>query len=116
MKTMLLDVQSWDLCLDASGNMAMASLPYSAAQDAASAIKLFKGEYWYDTALGVPYFQQILGKQPPLALMRAKFIAAAKTVPDVVSAQCFFSSLAGRVVRGQVQVIDINGRAAAAAF
>jgi hypothetical protein len=43
--TLLLDVSSWDLCLDAAGNIAMASNPYSIAQDAASAIRTFAGDF-----------------------------------------------------------------------
>ncbi|AJJ19826.1 hypothetical protein [Yersinia intermedia] len=53
--TLLLDRTAWDLVLDANGDIAMASLPYSIAQDVASAIKTFIGECWYDTSQGVPY-------------------------------------------------------------
>jgi hypothetical protein len=35
--------------LDAEGNIAVASEPYSLAQDAASAIKTFAGEVFWDT-------------------------------------------------------------------
>ena len=57
MSTLLLDRTYWDLCVDSSGNLAVASEPYSLAQDAASAIKLFQGEYIYDTTIGIPYFE-----------------------------------------------------------
>ena len=60
----------WDLCVDNSGNIALATEPYALAQDVASAIKLFKGELWYDAQKGVPYFEKILGKRPPAALFR----------------------------------------------
>jgi hypothetical protein len=116
MDSLLLDVSTWDLCLDVNGNIAVAKLPYAAAQNAASAIKLFQGEYIYDTTRGVPYFQSILGRRPPLALARAKFVAAALSVPDVVAAKCFFSSFTDRVLRGQVQVEDINGQQSVAGF
>ena len=66
MKTLLLDVESWDVILDAASNIAIASEPYAVAQDVASAIKLFAGELWYDTTKGVPYFASILGKSPPV--------------------------------------------------
>lgn len=116
MNTLLLDISTWDLCLDASGNIAMASLPYSAAQSAANAIKLFQGEYYYDTSLGVPYLERILGKRPPLGLVRAQFIQAALTIPDVKSARCFFSSFTDRTLAGQVQVTDVNRQTSAAGF
>ena len=114
--TLLLDAQLWDLVLDASGNIAVASDPYSLAQDAASAIRLFKSELWYDTSQGVPYYQSILGKNLPLALLKAKFVSAALTVPGVVAAQCFISSASNRVITGQVQVTDVAGKITASNF
>jgi hypothetical protein len=116
MDTLLLDTEAWDLCLDASRNIAVASLPYAAAQNVASAVKLFSGEYWYDTTKGVPYFSQILAHRPPLALVRAKFIDAALSVPDVVAAKCFFSSFNDRQLSGQVQVTDVTGQVSTAGF
>lgn len=113
---MLLDQTRWDIILDASGNIAVADEPYALAQDAASAIRLFRGELWYDTSQGVPYFQQILGKWPPLQLMRQRFEAAALTVPGVVAATCIITSLEGREVRGRVEVTDANGVVTAAGF
>ena len=114
--TLLLDRTTWDLCLDASGNIAVASGPYALAQDAASAIRLFATELWYDTAQGVPYFASILGQPPPIALMKAQFEAAALTVPGVVSAVAFISKIEGRTVTGQVQITDATGTVAAATF
>jgi hypothetical protein len=116
MNTVLLDPQSWDLMIDASKNIAMAQEPYAVAQDAASAIRLFQGEDYYDTTRGVPYWQQILGKWPPVSLMKAKFVAAALTVPDAVKAQCFINAIEDRQVSGQVQVTDAGGNIAVAAF
>jgi hypothetical protein len=116
MKTLLLDASRWDLVKDVSGNIALADQPYSLAQDAASAIKLFARELWYDTSKGVPYFEQLLGRAPNIALMKAKFTGAAKTVPGVVSAKVFIFSIVNRTVSGQVQVTDSNGNTTAATF
>jgi hypothetical protein len=107
---------AWDLTTDASSNIAMASEPYSLAQDAASAIRLFQGELWYDTTQGIPYFGQILGQTPPLQLLKSQFTAAALTVPGVVSAVCFITGISGRQVSGQVQVTDASGTTTAAGF
>lgn len=122
MKTLLLDVSAWDLVLDVGGNIAVATEPYALAQDAASAIRTFSdagpggvGECWYNTTLGVPY-KTMLGKRPNIQLIKAKDEAAAKTVPGVVSAKCFITSISGRRVSGQVQVTDENGDVTAAAF
>lgn len=106
MNTLLLDRTRWDLVLDASGDIAMARNPYSIAQDVASAARLFAGELWYDTAKGVPYFEQILGKQPPLQLVKARIAAAAKTVPEVVRAVVYIDAIENRQLSGQIQIVD----------
>ena len=115
MQTLLLDTMAWDLVVDAAGNIAVASNPYSLAQDAASAVRTFEGEVYYNTLLGVPYWDQILGEAPPVSLMKSKFNEAALTVPEVVAAQSFIESITGRTVKGQVQVTDTAGVVLAAA-
>lgn len=115
MKTLLLDTAAWDLVLNVRGDIAVASDPYSRAQDAASAIKTFLGEVYYDTTIGVPY-GNILGKAPPLSYIKAKMVAAALTVPEVVSAECFISQITERSISGQVQIRTASGQTAAAGF
>lgn len=109
MKTLLLDTLTLDLCLDRAGNIAVADDPYAQAQDASSAIRTFQGEVYYNVQLGVPYFAQILGKFPSLALLKAKFVAAALTVPGVVKARCFISNFEDRQVNGQVEILNSKG-------
>lgn len=109
MNSLLLDRGLWDLVLDVRGNIAMASDPYAIAQDVASACRTFLGECYYDTAQGVPYFQEILGHTPPLSVLKAALISAARTVPEVQSAVVFISSVVGRNVSGQIQVITTSG-------
>ena len=116
MDTIYLNPNTWDLTLDASGNIALANEPYSLAQDAASAIMTFIGEVYYDSTLGIPYFDQILGHLPPIEYIRAEFVAAAKTVPDVIAARVFFSSITNRQLSGQVQVTNSAGVVSAAGF
>ena len=117
MNTLLLDTVTWDLTLDASGNIAVASDPYSVAQDVASACRLFKGEWWYDTAIGVPYFQQILGQAPPAGMVKSRIAEAALRVPGCSSPVVFLSDLGrDRVLTGQVQFTDSNGTTQAVAF
>lgn len=105
--TMLLDTQTWDLIVNANGNIAVATEPYSLAQDAASAIETWLGECYWNTTVGVPW-TQIFGQPFSLALLKAQLVAAALTVPDVASAQVFFSSFTDRVVSGQVQVVPVT--------
>lgn len=109
MKTLLLDPAEWDLVLDASGNIAVASEPYAIAQDVASACQLFSDELWYDSSKGVPYWEGILGEQPSPAFFNAQIEAAAKTVPGVTDAKSFITDFSSRVLSGQIQVTDYNG-------
>lgn len=102
--TLLLDQAAWDLVLDVNGNIAVASAPYALAQDAASAIKTFLGEVYFDTTMGVPYMTEILGRSPPLALLKSRLQVAALTVPGVASAEVFIIALRDRDLTGQVQV------------
>lgn len=116
-ETILLDRSTWDLVLDASGDIAHAREPYSLAQDAASAIKTFLGEAYFDTDLGVPYMSKILAKNPPLAVLKAELVAAALTVAGVAGARCFITGMSSRGVSGQVQVVSrATGRASATDF
>lgn len=116
MTTLLVDTTNNDLVLDAYGNMAVATSPYSDAQDAASAIKTFLGEVWFDTTIGVPYLTQIFGVRSPLAILKQRLIEAALTVPNVVSAQVFISGISERLVAGQVQIVNSSGQIATASF
>lgn len=106
MNTLLLDQSAWDLVLNSSGNIAMASNPYSLAQDVASAVRLFLGELYYDTTQGIPYWTKILGYLPPISLMTQLIEKAALTVPEVVVATCTIQSFTDREVNGQVQFTD----------
>jgi hypothetical protein len=116
MKSLLLDNTTWDLCIDASGNIAVGAAPYALAQDAASSIRTFKGEVWYDTARGIPYFEQILGKFPSPAFMKAQFVAAAMLVPGITRARCYITGTKGRTITGQVQITDKTGATSLAGF
>ena len=106
----------WDLTIDVNGNIAMTTGGYALAQDAASTIRTFQGEVYYDTSQGIPYWQQILGHSPTVPLMKAYFVAAALTVPDVVSAVCYIAAIVNRLVTGQVQVRDAAGQIFASTF
>lgn len=116
MTTLLLDQREWDLVLDVNGNIALADTPYSVAQDVASAVRTFIGECYYDTSLGIPYWQQILGRHPPLSFVKQKIIHAALTVQAVSSAKVVFTNFSGRKLAGQVIISLVNGSTATVAF
>lgn len=107
--TLLLDTQAWDLVLDASGNIAMASPPYSLAQDVASAVRTFLGEVIYNTKDGIPYFDDVLGMLPPAALLTQLITNQALTVPGVLKAQTVITSFDSENITGQIQFTIENG-------
>lgn len=110
MKTLLLDRTQWDLLVDSAGDIAVATEPYQIAQDVASACRTFRGECFFNTTIGIPYFQQILGKFPPLRLVKTLLANAAATVPGCGSPQVFITSFKDRIIRGQVKFVDSNAQ------
>ena len=114
--TLALDQEAWDLVLDINNNWALANAPYSIAQDVASAVKTFVGECWYDISLGLPYWQNILGKYPPLSFVKQQIINAAMTVPNVVSVVVVFDKIQDRLLSGQIQITDTDGTLSTVGF
>jgi len=115
-KSILLDTVAWDWVLDASANIAVCTEPYSLAQDVACALRTFLGEVYYDTSLGVPYYQSILNMQNPYSVVESILVQQALTMSGVVEAKCLIIEVIGRKVSGQIQVTDRNGAISNASF
>lgn len=109
--TLLLDRQNWDLCVDANGNIAMATEPYSMVQDVASACRLFTGEKWYGGDGGIPYFRDILGQFRPVTVLKEHLRRQALTVPGVLSATVYLTEAKNRSLGGQIQITTETGTA-----
>lgn len=114
--TLLLDQDAWDLVLDANGNIALAAVPYSIAQDVSSALRTFVGECWYNNDLGLPYWERILGEFPPLPYVSERMVEQAFTIPNVTAAEVTYSSFENRVLSGQVLVTDTDSNTSNVAF
>lgn len=107
--TQYLDPTSWDLTLDASRSIALASEPYATAQSVANACRLWRGEAPYNTDRGVP-FEQILGQQPPQRLVASWFEDEAASVPTVATAVSVLEfDRVARTMTGQVQCTLTDG-------
>lgn len=111
-----LNPETWDMAVDAAGNIAVCSEPYRVAQDAATAILTWAGEVLYDTTLGIRYREDILGQSPSPVLIKTACVNAALTVPGVVSAVVYLTELSPRNIGGQVQVTDASGTVSVANF
>jgi hypothetical protein len=116
LNTLLLDQAEWDLVLDANANIALASPPYSLAQDVASAVRTFLGDLWYDTTNGIPYWTQVLGKLPPASLLIEMINQQALTVPGVVTVQTYITGFTDREVSGYIEFVDVNNETQAVNF
>lgn len=109
MQTLPLDATAWDLVLDSNGNLSLTDPDYSIAQDVASAIRTFQGECWYGATLGLPYFQNILGKLPPKSYITNLLEQAAMTVSGVVSVTVVSLGLTqARALTGSVIVVSTD--------
>ncbi len=114
--TLLLDQSAWDLVLDINGNIALAETPYSYSQDVASAVRTFLGECWYDTSLGIPYWQQILGRLPPAGYMEQQISSQALTIPNIVSVSTTIVDFIDRDIKGVILITDADSNSALVSF
>ena len=114
--TLLLDQSAWDLVLDINGNIALAGTPYSYAQDVTSAVRTFLGECWYNTDLGIPYWQQILGELPPIGYIEQQISIQALTIPNVISAEASIVSFVNRAIDGVILITDADSNPAIVPF
>lgn len=76
-----------DLELDsASHDLAMVSGSAYLPEKVRQRLLTFQGEWWLNPALGVPYYESILGqKNPDLSNIRAVFVDAILGVPGIAS-------------------------------
>jgi|SRR5690625_3954288 len=101
--TLFLRPNTWDLELDASGNIAVATSTYQQAQDIASACRVFTRDLYYDVNAGIPYMTEILGVTGfPLALYKMYLEEAALSIDGVVSAQALIRTNDRRNVEGAI--------------
>lgn len=109
--SLLLDIDTWDLVVDADGNIAVCSAPYSVAQDVACAIRTFVDEVIFNLDEGIPYFETILGHTPPLQLIQGQITAEALKVKGVAKARTLINKSDQGKISGEIQIIDTAGEA-----
>lgn len=100
----------WDLTLDGDGNLATATSSEAVAQDVASACMVFAGECWFDSTLGIPWKEAVLGKRPTPGYIAQKMQTEAKKLPivDQALASVFFDKVT-RQSYGIIRVTDTTG-------
>lgn len=103
---------TWDLALDSSGNIAIATEEYQQAQDIASSCRVFYGDDFYSKTDGIPYVESILGQSKfPLAMYQRSLHDRAMLVPEVVSVevQLNTNTLRDRILTGSIIFTNENG-------
>jgi len=110
MESLLLDPDNWgNLLIDANGDIAKCTRPYSLAQDVCCAIRTFTADLWYYQQIGIPYYGVIFGEKPNLTIIRDYLEKAALSVTGVVKAKATIFTFVNREITGQVVITDING-------
>jgi hypothetical protein len=70
---------------EATGDLVLVDGVDAIAQDCDVRLKFFLGEWYLDTRLGVPYYQQILGQKPRLTAVKGIFRKAILSTPGIRS-------------------------------
>lgn len=103
MNTLFLLPSTWDLCLDTSGNIAMATDEYQQAQDIATSCRVFLKDDYYNQQDGIPYLEEIMGRSAyPLALYQRNLHDRAMLVPNIVSVDVNLNEVKDRVLSGAI--------------
>jgi hypothetical protein len=66
-----------------NGTAPLTQGPIFVRQKIAARFQFFKGEWFLDLRQGIPYFQNVLGKNPNLAVIQALFRKVVATTPGV---------------------------------
>lgn len=95
---------NWDLCIDNSGDIALCTAPYSKAQEVANAVRTFLGECYYNTNLGVPYFETVFKTGISMSEISHHIKKAAETVEDVYNVITALEyDIVERKLKGQIR-------------
>ena len=107
-RSLLLD-NNWDLSLDSQGFLATTAQPYAVAQDVACACLTVQGEAIFDTTIGSPYFEKILGTPAPIGLLSSYLKEQAERLSTVRQATVTLTTnRTTRIASGYIEIIDTN--------
>lgn len=115
-KSLMLDLDEWDLTLDAAGNIAVTTGAYAVAQNVANAVRLFTDDAWYDPQRGIPHFMVDLGHRPDASVVRNRVRKAALGVDGVAAAVVTVAGEDDRVLGGDIELTLTTGENASVDF
>lgn len=106
-----LDPRTWDLAVDANGNIATCTSTYRRAQDIASSCRVFTKDLYFKQSEGIPYLESILGKNRyPIGLYQSELYRRSMSVSGVVSVNIKLNQLNDRELTGMIEFTDIEGQ------
>lgn len=106
---LLIDQNTYDLDLTNNAASLVDGLD-AIHQDWISRLKFIRGEWFLDQRAGIPYFEEILVKQPNPARLRAIFHEATLTTPGIAEIKAFSLDLsATRVLTLDIDAVTDGG-------
>ena len=103
--------EDWDLTLDGANDLALCEGSEELSQNVAAAVRVWRGEAWYDINFGVPY-TSILANLPPQSLVGARISQTAFAVDGVESIEVNLEPYnKTRVLRGNILINGVTNAA-----
>ncbi len=100
---------NWDITLNDNGSLKTADPNYSTAQTVANAVKLFTGDAYFNTDIGIPHFEITLKRNPALSVIRSHIKKAAMSVSNVKHAEVIINS-DNEMIQGNILITLENGK------
>lgn len=101
--TLFLHPEKWDIWLDTSGNIAIATDEYQQAQDIASSCRVFLKDDYYNQQDGIPYLEEIMGKSSyPISLYQRNLHDRSMLVDGIISIDVQLKTFKDRILEGAI--------------
>lgn len=107
-RTLYLDPDTWDLELDDTGNIRVATESYAVAQNVASATRAFTNDMYFQLDRGVPHFETDISNPISTGVLTSRLNRCARAVDGVLTAETTITSFENRVIEGEIRLTTIN--------
>lgn len=84
MADLKLDTQTGDLEISSTGDLQIIAGIDAIRQHLSLRLQFFRGEWFLDTRLGIPYFEEVLRKAPDLVVVQSLLRDAIRSTPGVL--------------------------------
>ncbi len=89
MADLKLNVQTGDLEIGPDGDLIIVTGLDAIAQHLRIRLQFFRGEWFLDTRLGIPYYEEVLIKAPDLNVVQSLLREAIRETPGVIAINSF---------------------------